>query len=353
MSLMQRGSNPGPTLNLSLDHRILAAEKEQKAYAARVTKAVGEDMPDAGVVDLPDADTKLIWKNDQADVKRDYWINFNFSLNEACKDPNCTTWRVGTEDAWSFQKNKTSDPTAPDHDKVRVGDLEHAVIRKASIQECKSNLPFDVALQISGIKGRVYAPGGMRAPYFISFNQDRQVATTIHKIAPAHAELLKRRHTRVSEAYLDSQWTAAPSGDRVFVKVKSDFTDCMRINSDKLRVNFRNIPVFGSTEYIISHRLLDALRSCLLRNRGTVELPYVDLFKLSAKLQHADGRDWSSTDMVQDTHDETGLVGTELLNKRYTVSLRLRLEYTIAAGPGWNAETVTEGTPVYRQTPRN
>lgn len=343
-SLFQRGTNSGPSMNSAISNQALQAQREQQAYANEYAKQVGASVPMAGTINMPSEGTNLTWNKDNtATITREFHLEWDFSLNEAASNPTAVQWKVEQDDWNIFQKKQNSSKAARSYETNRIGDLDKAIVRKITVVQTSSNFsePLGVQFNDKNIKGRVYGKRNFRAPYVIGPNQSSpDVSKVIHVIDPEHAKMADKKCTRINEAYLDAQWSELPGNSGyAAVSVDSDITQCIKSNADDLQINLREIPLWVDKScYMISKKLVDACKNVLLKARQNVTLPYTNLSELSVELVRTNGKSWENTDVMQRVHDETGLVGTELLDKRNLVHCILEVEYSIAAGPGWNVE---------------
>lgn len=309
--------------------------------------AAGHKVTDTtGIISTKVRDAnELTWENGEAEIERLYYVDFDFSLNEAAAKNNTkTTWTITKADWNMFQKKKDLEiESDADYESERVGDLDKAILREIEIVKVSSNCGQALSLQIgdgkSRVKGRMYGKRKVRAPYIIfPYEDGRPVQdAVVHKLPENLAKMADRRFTRVTEEYLDEQWQPLPKvSDYVALNVDSLITDCLQRNETTLGIDLMAMPTMAMGQcYVLETELLELCKKTLLDARANISLPFTDLYKLQVRLQPASGKDWANIDTVNSIAADTGEQGTALLDKRNQVHVLMRVKFTIGSGPGW------------------
>lgn len=284
-------------------------------------------------------------------VRRRYYLNYDFSLDEAKRNPDVTSWKVNSENYHIFQKKVPGSQIHPDSMAPRVGDLSKVLILEAKIYSVHSDAPVAVAVQMPGMKGNGYTNAGVRAPIMIP---PHTTATypgghIVHKLPAFEARLSELRYTNINEEYFANEFSPLKDNpDYSLVARDSLIRDCMTRpkNMEKLGLDASKIKLItagneGKQYFIIQTKLANACKEVILKKCKNMQLPTTNLFNMECRLVPCSGISWDDIETNTSISGSSKTFSEHLFTKRNNVSVELELKYIIASGPEWDKATKT------------
>lgn len=259
---------------------------------------------------------------------RRLFVTHEFTIEGAAKNPTSTVWRIDQDSYEMLQvRPDGSTPSEP-----RVGNLSKAVILELKVLEAHSDVPFPLAVMISGIKGNAYSKK-LRSPFFMgahanSIYPEGKVIHQIPKTGISVEDIVYGNITEESLSRLYSPLRDNPEMSAVRADTILSRTITHPSNLKELGINPRDYNKFeieGVQYYNLNTWMVKEAVSALLGAAKDMSFPTTNLFQFEVGVQHSNGVAWSQIKDKIPHVDQADYLYQ--LKKPRTVTLELEMTY--------------------------
>lgn len=273
-------------------------------------------------------------------------ITINGSLEQIAGNNKLTTWRLSDDMQKQLKQVISSTNRSKAGDEHLAGDLSKAVLLQATILQERSDFPIPIGVKIPGLVPQVYTNNSR---YNWVIDKDTRTNTINQSIFEPDNVFTKYMYEKLQKLDMETlnqqvDFEKDPSGKFAMVDTNGFVWDVIMRNAAQGKFRGAEDHLFGIDEQVansqysfgakvpmeIARSVYDAIKEPL----QNIEKSFVDMRKLCARFERADGEHWNSFggligEAAGLDKDSEGYIKEHKINTPYSASLKVLIKYIV------------------------